>query len=300
MALPALHTAITLPADGVAPRGTLVFIHGFPDTVDVWKDQIECMSEKGFRCLALALPGFAGREQAAQFSHSRWGYGFTTLADAMAKAIRDGLNDESKVTLVIHDWGSLLGFWLQNRYPHLIKAVVAMDVGPMEWHFGRRPQLHDAPKMLFLGLLYHFMLCSIWLFSLLVPFFGARLMDRLVVKLFHLGKLPIARYAGEGEMSALCIYPYAYLWRDFVLELVGLKSPAGNKTELNDVPSCPCLFFWGQAKGITFHNAGWADALAARTDGSEAVPLKEGEHYLMLECPDEVNSRMDSWLAARG
>ena len=126
----------------------------FPDTVDVWKDQIECMSKKGFRCLALALPGFAGRAQAAQFSHSKWGYGFIALADALAKAIREGqCGDESKVMLVIHDWGALLGFWLQNRYPHLIKAVVAMDVGPMDWHFGRRPQLRDVPKMLFLGLL---------------------------------------------------------------------------------------------------------------------------------------------------
>eukprot|EP00966_Prymnesium_polylepis_P260330 6013691-Prymnesium_polylepis.1 len=194
------------------------------------------MTRKGFRCMTVVLPGFAGRERASRLSHYRFGYGFTTLADAIAKAIRENQGgDESPVTLVVHDWGSIIGFWVENRYPQLVQAMVAMDVGPMAWHFGRRPSLRDVPKMLALGLLYHFMLISLWLTSLLAP----SLADRVMVLLVTKASLPVVRYSGSdlhAKCSAMCCYPYVYLWFDFVTELLCLKKPSGSETQLEEVP----------------------------------------------------------------
>jgi haloalkane dehalogenase len=85
--------------------------------------------EKAQRCLAPDLIGMgdSGKNSAGSYrfvDHARY-------LDAWFEAL--GLTQN--VTLVIHDWGSALGFYWAHRHPERIKAIAYMEafVQPLTW-----------------------------------------------------------------------------------------------------------------------------------------------------------------------
>jgi haloalkane dehalogenase len=62
-------------------------------------------------------------------------------------ALLEALNVRERVTFVIHDWGSALGFDWANRHREAVKGIAYMEaiVGPQSWDhwdkFGMRPVL---------------------------------------------------------------------------------------------------------------------------------------------------------------
>jgi haloalkane dehalogenase len=106
----------------------IVFLHGNPTSSYLWRNIIPYVSAQG-RCLAPDLVGMgqSGKSpgQAYRFvDHARY-------LDAWFEA----LNLTRNVTLVVHDWGSALGFHRATRYPEQIKAIAYMEAVamPMRW-----------------------------------------------------------------------------------------------------------------------------------------------------------------------
>jgi len=106
----------------------IVFLHGNPTSSYLWRNIIPYLSAHG-RCLAPDLVGMgqSGKSptQAYRFvDHIRY-----------LDAWFDALDVRSNVTLVIHDWGSALGFHRANRYPEQIKAIAYMEAitMPVSW-----------------------------------------------------------------------------------------------------------------------------------------------------------------------
>jgi haloalkane dehalogenase len=106
----------------------IVFLHGNPTSSYVWRNIIPRLS-KHARCLAPDLVGMgqSGKSPANAYrfvDHARY-------LDAWFEA----LNLTSNVTLVIHDWGSALGFYRAARYPTQIKAIAYMEAiaMPLRW-----------------------------------------------------------------------------------------------------------------------------------------------------------------------
>jgi len=106
----------------------IVFLHGNPTSSYVWRNIIPYLSAHG-RCLAPDLVGMgqSGKSPAQAYrfvDHARY-------LDAWFEA----LNLTSNVTLVIHDWGSALGFYRASRHPGQIKAIAYMEAitMPMRW-----------------------------------------------------------------------------------------------------------------------------------------------------------------------
>ena len=106
----------------------IVFLHGNPTSSYLWRNIIPYLSAHG-RCLAPDLVGMgqSGKSPAQAFrfvDHAHY-------LDAWFEA----LNLTSNVTLVIHDWGSALGFYRASRYPDQIKAIAYMEAitMPMRW-----------------------------------------------------------------------------------------------------------------------------------------------------------------------
>jgi haloalkane dehalogenase len=98
----------------------IVFLHGNPTSSYLWRNIIPYVSGLG-RCLAPDLIGMgqSGKSptQAYRFvDHSRY-------LDAWFDEL--GLN--SDVTLVVHDWGSALGFHRAARFPEQFKAIAYME-----------------------------------------------------------------------------------------------------------------------------------------------------------------------------
>ena len=284
----------TPPAQGREQLGTLVFVHGWPDSASLWDGQVERLSREGYRCVCVTLPGFG--TSALDRAH-RFGYTFVEIADALARLIREEIatGEDQQVTLVVHDWGSYFGFFAQNLYPTLVRAVVAMDVGPPL--FGRAPPWRTMPVIVLAGLIYQYWLILAWAIALFVPFGLGRPLGDALARL-------VARSTGAGTPPPTAIakaencYPYFYMHYGMWAERLGFKKPDGNRPRSRaEVPSCPCLFFWGKGKGFKFHSEPWARALEARTDGSRVVALERAKHWLMIDEREAVNDRIVQWLA---
>ena len=106
----------------------IVFLHGNPTWSYLWRNIIPSVSGLG-RCFA---PDLIGMGQSAP--SPRRAYRFVDHArylDYWFEAL--GLTQE--VTLVLHDWGSALGFYRAFRHPRQIRAIAYMEAiaQPRRW-----------------------------------------------------------------------------------------------------------------------------------------------------------------------
>jgi len=109
----------------------IVFQHGNPTSSYLWRNIMPHAADLG-RCIALDLIGMgdsdklenSGPDRYTFAEHSRY---FDTALEAL------GINDQ--VTLVIHDWGSALGFHWANRHRDAVKGICYMEgiVRPVTW-----------------------------------------------------------------------------------------------------------------------------------------------------------------------
>ena len=106
----------------------IVFLHGNPTSSYLWRNIIPHLKPLG-RCLAPDLVGMGASGKAPQHS-----YRFVDHARYLDSWF-DALGLESQVTLVVHDWGSALGFYRAQRHPERIKGIAYMEalVRPLTW-----------------------------------------------------------------------------------------------------------------------------------------------------------------------
>jgi haloalkane dehalogenase len=109
----------------------IVFLHGNPTSSYLWRNVIPHLNDVA-RCIAPDLIGMGDSDK---------------LPDSGAGSYRfvehrrylDGLLDQldlgDRVTLVVHDWGSGLGFDWANRNRHRVKGIAYMEaiVRPVGW-----------------------------------------------------------------------------------------------------------------------------------------------------------------------
>lgn len=106
----------------------IVFLHGNPTSAYLWRNIIPFVIGHG-RCLAPDLVGMgqSGPSPSGAYrfmDHARY-------LDAWFAAL--GLTQN--VVLVLHDWGSALGFYRAFRFPAQVKAIAYMEaiVQPRRW-----------------------------------------------------------------------------------------------------------------------------------------------------------------------
>lgn len=105
----------------------IVFLHGNPTSSYLWRNVIPHLEPLG-RCLAPDLVGMGDSGPAPDGS-----YRFVDHArylDRWFEAL--GL---ARVTLVVHDWGSALGFHWARRHPERVRGIAYMEaiVRPVTW-----------------------------------------------------------------------------------------------------------------------------------------------------------------------
>ncbi|MCC1493624.1 haloalkane dehalogenase [Cognatishimia sp. F0-27] len=108
----------------------IVFLHGNPTSSYLWRDVMPALVGQG-RCIAPDLIGMGDSDKLPEpdattytfETHSRYLDGFM-----------QALGLERDVTLVVHDWGSALGFDWANRHRDAVRAIAYMEgiVRPLE------------------------------------------------------------------------------------------------------------------------------------------------------------------------
>ncbi len=106
----------------------IVFLHGNPTSSYLWRNVIPYVSKLG-RCLAPDLVGMGQSGKSPMQS-----YRFVDHARYL-DAWFDALGLTRNVVLVVHDWGSALGFHRASRYPNHVQAIAYMEaiVQPRRW-----------------------------------------------------------------------------------------------------------------------------------------------------------------------
>ena len=96
----------------------ILFLHGNPTSSYLWRNIIPHLSPHG-RCLALDLIGMGKSDKPdieyRFFDHALYVEGFIEKLDL------------KNITLVIHDWGSALGFHYARRHESNVKALAFME-----------------------------------------------------------------------------------------------------------------------------------------------------------------------------
>jgi len=106
----------------------VVFLHGNPTSSYLWRNVIPLV-EPHARCLAPDLVGMGDSGKAPTGS-----YRFADHARYL-DAWFEALGVTGNATLVMHDWGSALGFHWARRHPDRVRALVYMEaiVRPVTW-----------------------------------------------------------------------------------------------------------------------------------------------------------------------
>jgi len=121
----------------------IVLLHGNPTSSYLWRNVLPHLQPLG-RCI---VPDLIGMGDSAKLPNSGPGsYRFVEHRRYL-DALLEALNVGERVTFVIHDWGSALGFDWANRHREAVKGIAYMEaiVGPQYWDhwdkFGMRQVL---------------------------------------------------------------------------------------------------------------------------------------------------------------
>ena len=247
----------------------IVFLHGNPTSSYLWRNIIPHVSDIG-RCLA---PDMIGMGQSGKSPY--YSYRFVDHARYL-DAWFDAMN-LSNVILVIHDWGSALGFNRAFRHQDQIAAIAYMEavVRPFTWEdFG------EAGEM----------------FRALRSSAGEHLV--LDENVFVEGVLPggIIRSLSEEEMAT---YRAPFAEREALLPTLIWPRQASVDGEPEDVTSIvrtysewlsqsqiPKLFIAGEPGAVI--TAGSANRRFCETLKNQQEVTVKGRHFVQEDSPDEI------------
>jgi haloalkane dehalogenase len=109
----------------------IVFLHGNPTSSYLWRNVVPHLVEVG-RCV---VPDLVGMGDSAKLPES----GPSSYTFVQHRHYLDGLLEvlgvDRNVTLVVHDWGSALGFDWANRHRDAVSGIAYMEaiVRPLTW-----------------------------------------------------------------------------------------------------------------------------------------------------------------------
>ena len=121
----------------------IVLLHGNPTSSYLWRNVIPHLQPLG-RCIAPDLIGMGDSDKLPDSGPGSYRFvEHRRYLDALLEA----LNVRERVILVVHDWGSTLGFDWANRHRDAVRGIAYMEamVGRQYWDhwdkFGMRPVL---------------------------------------------------------------------------------------------------------------------------------------------------------------
>lgn len=286
-------TGLDLAID-VGPRDAqiILFVHGWPDTPEVWSNQIDNL-KNDYRCVAVRLPGFGEKLPA----EAPWGYDFDTLADMLAKTATDlkRANGGEPIIFVAHDQGAWVTYMVERKHPDLFKALVSFDVSP-----GGKP----GPKWLPALLRYQYVATRAFLErgdtgdSWIQDYVSNELAKSAGWEdlLNKSNKQDILTPTPLNKITSAMCYPYYWTWRTGDINDAKWKTQTYQGWEddkRGELPKCPTLFLHGTAGVRGLSGDAWCEALKERNN-SDCVAI-ESHHWLMASKAAEVNRHVDNF-----
>jgi haloalkane dehalogenase len=110
----------------------IVLLHGNPTSSFLWRNVVPELVESG----RVIVPDLIGQGDSEKLPASAGPERYSLeVAYSYVEGLLDAIGANENVTLVIHDWGSSIGFLWAMRHPEAIKGVAYMEaiVKPVSW-----------------------------------------------------------------------------------------------------------------------------------------------------------------------
>jgi pimeloyl-ACP methyl ester carboxylesterase len=114
---------LTFHVTDVGEGPPVVLLHGFPDTSDLWRNQIPVFVDAGYRCIAPDMRGRGRSDRPDSVSD----YTIPNMVDDVA-GIMHVLGLE-RVHIVGHDWGAGVAWRFASTLPERTETLTAVSVG---------------------------------------------------------------------------------------------------------------------------------------------------------------------------
>jgi haloalkane dehalogenase len=265
----------------------IVLLHGNPTSSYLWRNVIPYLKPVG-RCIAPDLMGMGDSDKLPNSGPGTYRFvEHRSYLDALLEA----LNVRDRVTLVIHDWGSALGFDWANRHRNSVKGIAYMEaiVRPQGWDhwdgMNMRPLLQGlrseaGEKMV-----------------LQENFFIEKILPGAILR--KLTAVEMAEYRrpfiepGESRRPTLTWpreIPIDGEPAD-VAEIVSSYADWLSKSEL------PKLFIKAEPGALL---AGGANLETARSWPAQREVSVKGVHFVQEDSPNEIGQAIVKWLGSLG
>lgn len=257
--------------DGEASRGTILILHGFPDTPHSFAPLADRFAKQGYRVLRPFLPGY---------SPSQWKGPFD-VRSISARILRFlACAETGPVHLVGHDWGAVLSYAMLHQSPESFLRSATMSV-PHPMHLLRQTpsvdQLLKSSYMLFFQLP---LLPEAWLYFPWQP------LVRTLWKRWSPGLSPSTETIAVINqcLKDSGTAPFSY-YRNLVLSL---------RPEAFGNVHVPLFYMHGGQDGCTRRELTEGQERYFKAGYREQV-FRDAGHFLQLEATEEVSELLGDW-----
>jgi haloalkane dehalogenase len=265
----------------------IVLLHGNPTSSYLWRNVLPHLQPSG-RCIAPDLIGMGASDKLPDSGPGSYRFvEHRRYLDTLLEA----LDVRARVTLVIHDWGSALGFDWANRHREAVKGIAYMEaiVVPQRWDhwdkFGMRPALQglrsDAGEEMVLK----------------NNFFIEQILPKAILRTLSAEEMAAYRRPfaepGEGRRPTLT-WPRQIPIEGEPADVTAIVDASAEWLRTSSVPK---LFVKAEPGGILSGDADldFVRRLPAQTEVSVA-----GIHYVQEDSPDEIGRAIAGWMGTLG
>ena len=250
----------------------VVMIHGNPTWSFYFRELVKGLSPQ-FRTI---VPDHIGCGLSDKPDIKRYDYRLKSRVDDLESLI-DHLGLKEKITLVLHDWGGMIGMVYALRHPERIHRIAVMNTAAF--------LLPKGKKLPF----------SLWIVRNVKPF---ATLTVLGMNLFAYGALSMASYKGlKKDVKSGLIAPYN-CWSNRIATLkfvqdipLSEKDPSYSLVKYVDenlykLSHIPMIICWGKHDFV--FDAAYLLEWQQRFPNAEVHAFSDAGHYVLEDVPDEI------------
>ena len=265
----------------------IVLLHGNPTSSYLWRNVLPHLQPLG-RCIAPDLIGMGDSDKLPDS-----GPGSYRFVDhrRYLDALLESLDVRERVTFVIHDWGSALGFDWANRHREAVKGIAFMEaiVRPQDWDHWDKINMRPALQALRSEAGEDMVLRD--------NFFIEKILSGAILR--TLSAEEMAQYRrpfaepGEGRRPTLT-WPRQIPIDGEPPDVAKIVAASAVWLSTSHVPK---LFFRAEPGAILSNDADLAfiHSLPALTEVQVV-----GRHYVQEDSPDKIGTSIAGWMLASG
>ena len=265
----------------------IVLLHGNPTSSYLWRNVLPHLQPLG-RCIAPDLIGMGDSDKLPDSGPGSYRFvEHRRYLDALLEA----LDVRERVTFVIHDWGSALGFDWANRHREAVKGIAFMEaiVGPQGWDHWDKINMRPALQALRSKAGEEMILRDNLFIERILP--GA-ILRTLSAEEMAQYRRPFAE-PGEGRRPTLT-WPREIPIEGEPADVVAIAAASADWLSTSHVPK----LFLKAEPGAILASAGMVDFVRGWPAQTEVTVA--GGHFVQEDSPDEIGRAIAGWMGALG